>query len=143
MDESALTTWISLAALFLTGFITTFLTTPLLARMTKKRGVVGTDVHKAEKPSIPDMCGLAITISLVCSAIVLAVVFPSETRRILAFTLCVGIAGVIGVADDLRPLSPRLKPLLTAAGAVPIVLLGTYSPYVEMPFLGTARLTIV
>jgi len=143
VDESAPITWISLAALFLTGFIMTFLTTPLLARMTKKRGIVGTDVHKAVKPNIPDMCGLAVTISLVCSAIVLAVVFPSEIRRILAFTLCVGTTGIIGVADDLGPLSPRLKPLLTAAGAVPIVLLGTYSPYVEMPFLGTARLTIV
>jgi len=143
MDHSALPSLISLGILFCIGFAVTFLITPLLARMNRKLGIVGTDVHKTEKPTLPEMCGLAITIGLISSATLAAVIFQVEARPLLAFVLCISIAAAIGVADDLGPLSSSLKPLVTGTAAVPIVLLGTYSPYMVIPFLGTTRLTIV
>lgn len=134
---------ISLVMLLGSGFLVTLLATGLLAKLNKRLGIVGIDVHKKEKPKLPDMCGLAITIGLVSSAALVAVLFPAEQRKLLAFALCVSIATLIGMVDDLKPLSPTVKPLLTVVAAVPIVLLGTYAPYVAIPFLGTARLTIV
>lgn len=129
--------------LFGVSFLVTFLTTPLLARMNKRLGVTGTDVHKMDKPRIPEMCGLAVAVSLILSATIAAMVLQVEARPIVAFVLCIGIAAAIGIADDLGPLSPRLKPVLTAVAAAPVVLLGTYSPYMAIPFLGTTRLTII
>jgi len=143
MDQSTVQNLILPGILFCTGFVVTFLTTPLFARMSKKLGILGIDVHKMEKPRIPEMCGLAVTLGLISSAIIAAVIFQVEVRSILAFVLCISIAAAIGVADDLGPLSSRLKPALTTIAAVPIVLLGAYSPYMAIPFLGTTRLTIV
>jgi UDP-N-acetylglucosamine--dolichyl-phosphate N-acetylglucosaminephosphotransferase len=105
--------------------------------------MVGVDVHKISKPKLPEMCGLAIVVGLVCSTGVASLVFSAELKRLPAFVLCVGIAALIGLVDDFKTLSPRLKPLLTVAAAFPILLLGTYTPYLTIPFLGTARLTIV
>jgi len=129
--------------LFGVSFLVTFLTTPLLARMNKRLGLTGTDVHKMDKPRIPEMCGLAVAVSLILSATIAAIVLQVEARPIVAFVLCISIAAAIGIADDLGPLSPRLKPVLTAVAASPVVLLGTYSPYMAIPFLGTTRLTII
>jgi len=134
---------ISLILLLGSGFSVTFLATGLLARLNEKLGIVGVDVHKKERPKLPEMCGLAITIGLIFSAALAAVLFPAEQRKLLAFAMCVGVAALIGVVDDLRPLSSKVKPLLTVLAAAPIVLLGTYAPYLAIPFLGTARLTIV
>lgn len=143
MEPSSPTNLISLGVLFGTGFAATFLTTPLIARLGKRLNIVGIDVHKTSKPKLPEMCGLAIVIGLVSSAGIASVVFPAEQGRLLAFILCVGIAAFIGLVDDFRTLSPRLKPLLTVAASFPIVFLGSYAPYLAVPFLGTARLTIV
>ncbi len=133
----------SLAVLLGTGFVVTFVVTPLLARLNKKLGIVGVDVHKTQRPKLPDMCGLAIAIGMVCSTLLAAFAFPTDKRQLLAFVTCISIATIIGAVDDLRPLSSKIKPLLTVAAGAPIVLLGTYVPYVTIPFLGTARLTIV
>ena len=137
------TDFISLAVLLGTGFIVTFLVTPLLARLNRKLGIIGVDVHKIEKPKLPATCGLAITIGMVCSTLLAAIAFPTDKRYLLAFVTCISIAALIGAVDDLKPLSSKVKPLLTVAAGAPIVLLGTYAPYVTVPFLGTARLTIV
>lgn len=143
MDPSSLTNFVSLGIMFGTGFAVTFLTTPLTARLSKKLNMVGVDVHKTSKPKLPEMCGLAIVMGLVCSAGIASIAFPAEQGRLLAFILCVSVAALIGLVDDFRTLSPRLKPLLTVAASFPIILLGTYSPYLTIPFVGTARLTIV
>jgi len=129
--------------LFCVSFLMTFLVTPLLARVNKRLGVMGTDVHKVDKPKIPEMCGLAVTVGLISSAIIATVALQVEARPIVAFVLCISIAAAVGIADDLGPLSSRMKPALTTLAAVPIVLLGTYSPYMAIPFLGTTRLTII
>ena len=53
------------------------------------------------------------------------------------------VAGAIGVIDDLHPLGARSKPVLTALASIPILALGAYFPYPEIPLVGMARFTIV
>ena len=53
-------TMAGIAFVFVVTLVATFLATPTLARILKKRGITGKDVHKPSKPEIPEMWGLAI-----------------------------------------------------------------------------------
>lgn len=132
---------------FLAAFITTIIATLILSKLMRRIGILGVDVHKLRKPKLPEMCGLAIFVGLVAStAVTIFILGPrSDQSKIMAtaFILAVFVAVLVGVRDDLRPLDPRLKPLLTAAAALPILLMGAYDPHPELPFIGRTRLTVV
>jgi len=128
---------------FLVTFAASFISTPLVARLMKNHGITGRDVHKIGGPEIPEMCGLAILFGLSVGAIGYAILVPDSAREAVAWLGTVLIAGGIGIVDDRHPLGPKTKPLLTAVACLPIILLGTYFPYPNLPFIGEARLTIV
>ena len=128
---------------FAASFLVTFVSTPIIGRILKSHGINGKDVHKLEDKRLPEMCGLAILLGLTVGVATFVYIFPNATREAVAFIGTVLIAGTIGIVDDLRPLSAKLKPLLTAIACVPILLLGTYDPIPVIPFVGPVRLTIV
>ena len=130
-------------AVSLAAFAVTYLTIPPLSSWLKRRGIVGTDVHKPDKPKVPEMCGLAVIAGVTVAGLLSSALLDRHSREIAAFLGTVLIAGAIGVIDDLRPLSPRLKPILTAVAAAPILLLATYNPHPVFPLIGTLRLTIL
>jgi UDP-N-acetylglucosamine--dolichyl-phosphate N-acetylglucosaminephosphotransferase len=134
---------VTVLAVFLAGFAVTYLTIPPLASWLRHRGIVGIDIHKLDKPRIPEMCGLSIVAGLMAAALLSLGLFGEHSRDILAFAGTIAIAGTIGVIDDLKPLSPKLKPVLTALAAAPILLLGTFNPHPIFPLIGTMRLTIL
>jgi UDP-N-acetylglucosamine--dolichyl-phosphate N-acetylglucosaminephosphotransferase len=109
----------------------------------RRRGITGEDVHKIRRVRLPEMCGLAILIGLTAGASAYATIFPTALREVAAFIGTVLIAGAIGLVDDLRPLSARIKPLLTAAACIPILILGTYDSFPLIPFVGPVRFTII
>jgi UDP-N-acetylglucosamine--dolichyl-phosphate N-acetylglucosaminephosphotransferase len=131
------------SVVFLTTFAVTFLSTPVIARFMKSHGITGKDVHKIGGPEIPEMCGMAILFGLSVGATGYAILVPGSEREAMAFLGATLIAGSIGIVDDRHPLGPKTKPLLTAIACVPILLLGTYVPYPNLPLIGEARLTIV
>jgi UDP-N-acetylglucosamine--dolichyl-phosphate N-acetylglucosaminephosphotransferase len=133
----------SMAIVFAVSFSATFAATPIIGRVMLKHGFTGRDVHKLERRELPEMCGLAILIGLTLGIIACAIIFPNSVREAAAFIGTVLIAGAIGLVDDLRPLSARVKPLLTAVACVPIILLGTYDPFPLIPFVGPSRFTII
>jgi UDP-N-acetylmuramyl pentapeptide phosphotransferase/UDP-N-acetylglucosamine-1-phosphate transferase len=124
------------------AFVVTYLTIPPLASWLKHRGILGIDVHKLDRPKLPAMCGVSIITGLAAGLFSLEVL-DGPSADIFAFLGTVVIAGVIGVVDDLRPLSSTLKPVLTALAAVPILVLGTFDPHPIFPFIGALRLTIL
>jgi UDP-N-acetylglucosamine--dolichyl-phosphate N-acetylglucosaminephosphotransferase len=107
------------------------------------RGIVGIDVHKLQKPKIPEMCGLTIIAGLTVASLLSIMAVGEHSRETAAFLGTVLIAGAIGAIDDLKPLSSRLKPILTAFAAAPILLLGTYYSHPVLPLIGGVRLTIL
>ena len=129
--------------IFAVTFIVTFIATPIVAKAMRKRGITGKDVHKPAKDPIPEMCGLAILLGLSAGAASYAILFPAVTPEVVAFVGTFLIAGAIGIRDDLRPLSARIKPLLTAVACLPILILKTYKPLAVVPFVGTVRLTLL
>jgi UDP-N-acetylglucosamine--dolichyl-phosphate N-acetylglucosaminephosphotransferase len=133
----------SIMLVFAVSFIVTFAATPIIGRVMRKHGITGKDVHKLSGESLPEMCGLAILVGLTVSVAIYAIFFPAAARETAAFIGTVLIAGAIGLVDDLRPLSARVKPVLTAVACVPILLLGTYDPFAVIPFVGLVRFTII
>jgi len=133
----------ALLATFVVGFAFTYILTPIIASKTARSGIVGVDVHKLDKRKVPEMGGLSIVIGLSASAIVSMIIFPEHITKFIAFLLTVLIAGFVGVRDDIKPLNPKLKPLLTAAASIPMLLLGVFYPRPSLPFIGKTRLTIV
>ena len=133
-----------MAAVVSTGaFAATYLTVQPIASWMRNHGITGIDIHKLDKPKIPEMCGLSIIAGLAVAGVLSSVLFFGYSREVAAFLGAVLIAGAIGAIDDLRPLSPKLKPALTALAAAPILLLGTYNPHPFLPLIGSTRLTII
>jgi UDP-GlcNAc:undecaprenyl-phosphate GlcNAc-1-phosphate transferase len=130
-------------AVFVVAFLATYVTVPLFASWLRHRGIVGIDAHKLDKPKIPEMCGISVILGLCVAGLVAAGLFVGHFREVAAFLGTILIAGTIGAIDDLRPLSSKLKPVLTAFAAIPILLLGTYNSHPVLPLIGTARLTIL
>jgi UDP-N-acetylmuramyl pentapeptide phosphotransferase/UDP-N-acetylglucosamine-1-phosphate transferase len=133
----------NIALIFIITFLATFIATPAVAKLMKQHGITGEDVHKLSKVKIPEMCGLAILFGLTIGITAYVALRPSAVREAVAFLGTVLIAGGIGIVDDLRPLGARLKPLLTAAACLPILILGTYVPDPVIPLIGPVRLTLV
>ena len=134
---------LSLGITFVVTYAVTFIATPIVAKAMKQRGITGKDVHKLSKAEIPEMCGLAVIIGLTIGTIVFVLVSPPVVREAAAFVGTILIAGTIGIVDDLRPLGARIKPLLTALAGIPILVLGEYVPYPNIPLVGPVRFTII
>lgn len=134
---------IRLGITFTVTFAATFAATPVVARAMMSRGITGVDIHKTSKNKVPEMCGLAVIFGLAIGTLTYLVSMPLAAREATAFIGTVLIAGVIGIIDDLHPLGARMKPLLTAFACIPILVLGTYVPYPDIPLYGPVRLTIV
>ena len=123
--------------------MTTFLILPYIMKKMEKRGIVGQDIHKKNRPAVPEMGGVAIILGIGASAIVGVILMPEKTVNFISLFLTSLIAGIIGAIDDLKPLNARVKPFLTMSACIPILGLGSYVPSIIFPIIGGTRLTRV
>ena len=129
---------------FAVGFASSLLSMPAVMKFMRSRGIVGVDMHKLDRPSIPEMGGVAVLIGLTASTLAAAALMPDRANILLAFLFSALIAGIIGAIDDLKPLSARVKPLLTLLSGVPILLMGAYNRRGPIfPMIGQTRLSLV
>src|SRR5437870_12533408 len=80
-----------------------------------KRGIIGIDVHKLNRPKVPEMVGVAVPITLVPFAAIYGTVGGPSSIPLLAYALLVGIAALVGSVDDrlkVAGISKPLRPLL-------------------------------
>ncbi|MFQ6095106.1 MAG: glycosyltransferase 4 family protein [Candidatus Bathyarchaeia archaeon] len=125
------------------GFLVSFITLPALMKKMKSLGIVGVDVHKKDKPTIPEMGGIGVLTGLSVGIIAALFLFPDKALGLISFLATTLIAGLIGAVDDLKPLNPKVKPFLTLFASLPILIFGTYDPRMALPIVGRTRLTIV
>jgi len=131
-------------AAFTVGFASSLLSMPLVMKLMKKKRIVGIDMHKKNRPSIPEMGGVAVLIGLSASVLTVILLMPEKTRLMISFLSAALIAGTVGALDDLKPLNAKIKPLLTLFSGMPILLLGTYNPRGPIfPIIGQTRLTVI
>jgi UDP-N-acetylglucosamine--dolichyl-phosphate N-acetylglucosaminephosphotransferase len=100
---------------FVLAFISTFLLTPFLAKKLEERGIVGVDLHKEEKPEIPEMGGLAVLLGFLLAASLAYIIY--RDARILAGMVVTSLVGILGTIDGLRRLTATQKVIsLSAVG---------------------------
>ena len=132
---------------FLVSFGVTYAVLPFLITYFKKKEITGIDMHKPNKPEIPEMGGLAILTGLISTQILLLFFLGDYTYQLFAFISIILGAGFIGIYDDLKGLGPKRKPLLLAIlslyTVVPLLLLGVVTPRPLLPIIGQTRLTII
>ncbi len=129
--------------IFILGFFLTYFLTPIIAKLMIHFHKVGLDIHKLERPEVPEMCGLSIVIAMTSSIAVLILFIPQNRIEFSFFILAILVASIIGFIDDLKSLGAKIKPFLTAFSCVPLIVAGIYSPYPILPFIGRVRLTLV
>ncbi len=116
--------WI--ATLVISFCVTFFIIPPLISEL-KKRGIVGIDVNKKEKPEIPEMGGMAVIIGLVTGFIVISLLQnlggEGDIYEILAINSVIGIAGLIGFYDDIRIIKILMaKSILVCLASIPLIM---------------------
>ena len=112
---------------------------PLLRRA----GIAGRDVHKPDKPKIPEMGGLAIVAGF-GAGLLLAIAMETFWPNLLAVDLTVLLAvlctvlltTLIGIADDLIGIRQWLKALLPLVAALPLVAVRAGVSTMRIPFIG-------
>ncbi|RLF89903.1 UDP-N-acetylglucosamine--dolichyl-phosphate N-acetylglucosaminephosphotransferase [Thermococci archaeon] len=96
------------------AFIFSLVFTYYIAKIMKKAGIVGKDVHKPYEAYVAEMGG----ISLVFSIALFGAVVESSQQILLIFLLM----GLVGVIDDLTNLPQSHKVLLSALATLPLLM---------------------
>ena len=130
-------------AVLVLGFAASFLSMPVVIQKMRMKRIVGVDIHKKDRPVVPEMGGIAVLIGLTVSVSVAILLSPENMMMLISFFSTTLIAGIIGAVDDLKTLSAKVKPLLTLFASLPILLLGTYNPHPVFPLIGQTRMTLV
>jgi UDP-N-acetylglucosamine--dolichyl-phosphate N-acetylglucosaminephosphotransferase len=125
------------------AFLITLYFTIKYIKIAKLKDLTGIDVHKVNKPKIPEMGGFAIIFGFIFGT---AILYPFLSAPynffILTATLVVIISAFIGVFDDLINLSPMKKIILLLIASIPLIItrLGDYS--ITIPIYGKVYLGI-
>jgi len=138
---------IYLIVVFIIGFSSTYLIIPYLIKYMKKKGYIGYDIHKNDRPAVAESGGLSMVIGVSIASLLLMVFFPIIMNEIIIFILTVISAGIIGFIDDRLKLRSRYKILLTLfAGS--IIFIANFYHFIHIksptiPFLGSLRISIL
>lgn len=147
-------TWVIPLVLILLAFSSLIMRIilPRLIQFLKGKGKIGIDVHKLDKPEVAEMGGVGVLIVACISATIPLILFDNFIVKIqmVVFISVIGLAGLIGLVDDLFRLGSKIKPLLVAGASFPL-LLANYFYYNEIfyvdpkfPLIGEAfRLTYI
>ena len=136
-----------LIIIFAVGFIVTLLIIPYVIKFMKKKGNVGYDIHKNDRPEIAESGGVCIVIGVLIASIVAMIMFPVLFNVILIFSLTIILAAIIGFIDDMKKLRSRYKILLTMITGSAIFF-ANYFKFItisspSLPFLGATRLQLL
>jgi len=143
MNNHMYTTVLLLFISFILSALLSYALVPFVKNLAKKANLFGVDVHKSWRPLIPKIGGIAIFVGVIVSILITSFLFNMVDNRVLAFIISTELAAIVGLWEDFRELNPVLKPVLLALVGLPIVFMGAYYPYPNLPFVGKRTLTIL
>jgi UDP-N-acetylglucosamine--dolichyl-phosphate N-acetylglucosaminephosphotransferase len=131
-------------AVFAVGLTASVATMPLVMKKMTEKGIGGPDVHKKDRPFVPEMGGLAVLAGTTVSVVAMVLLLPEVLSVAASFLGSTLIAGLIGALDDFKSLNAKVKPVLTLLAGLPLLVLHTYNPMgLVFPFIGQTRMTII
>lgn len=101
------------------SFAITFILTPIISDAFKKSGIIGKDIHKPEKPEIPEMGGITVIIGVLISSSLFIV--PEGLTKFLNAIVIISLIGILGIIDDLTNIDQSKKVLLSIIVSIPII----------------------
>lgn len=117
------------------SFVITFILVPPLMKKMKEGRMVGRDINKFNRPEVPELGGIAAVFGF---AVGLSIVVGEEKLRGFAYETpllaSVGvffIAGMIGLIDDISNLSQKIKSVVVAFAALPLIIWHGFGPEEE------------
>ena len=116
----------------------------------KRRKIVSQDVHKPDRPEVPEMGGLLLTsgfaagIILVISANTFLSRFLSiDITTVLAVLSVVFLASLLGTIDDLMRIRQSIKAVTPLFIALPLVAIRAGDTEMAIPFIGQVDFGII
>lgn len=115
---------------------------PIIAKKTKKQGIVGKDMNKKERPEIPEMVGLALVIGMVAGFLAFHIISQFSggqpfDAQIYAGMMTIIMIAAIGAIDDIIRLTQKTKFVATAIASAPLILtMLEKSGIITVPFIG-------
>lgn len=145
-------TWIDFLLMALIGgiiFTITYLIYPPLIKWLKKKGYVGYDIHKTDRPATAESGGFGLTIGILVGSMLAFIFFSELWAEILIFDITIIIAAIIGWYDDRHQLGSLKKIVLMFLTGIPLFianldfinLINIESP--TLPILGQLQLNII
>src|SRR5438034_11500982 len=120
------------------AYVLTLAVVPPLIRKMRAGGMVGKDVNKASKPEVAELGGIAalfafsVSLSLVVGIqkILGNVAEPPFLASISVFFM----AAMVGLIDDISNMKQRLKAVVLAFAALPLMLVHLGPELIDLPF---------
>lgn len=128
---------------FPVSLIITLLITPIFINKLKKTGILGTDIHKANKPKIPEMGGLAILFGFSAGILFSTLIISENLVNTFAVLISVLLLGLIGIGDDILGIRQRTKILLPVFAAIPLMAIQAGVHTMTIPFIGLVNFGII
>jgi UDP-N-acetylglucosamine--dolichyl-phosphate N-acetylglucosaminephosphotransferase len=148
-DELGLTyvDLLKMIAIAVVSFFITYLIYPKYINFAKKKGWIGKDIHKHDRPEVAESGGAVFIIGLIPAFIMVYILYPQIRNETLAFAISVLFSGVIGFIDDRKVLSSYVKLFFMIMTGFPIFILN-YFKYIEIsdpviPILGKLSLSFI
>ncbi|NYZ75477.1 glycosyl transferase family 4 [Candidatus Micrarchaeota archaeon] len=138
--------WEVILASFIFAFLAAVIAAPILIASARKKGLMGHDVNKPNRPLVAEMGGFAIFGGLAAGILVglLAISFYDNQFQLAVFLLAalasIAFIALIGVFDDLFKLSARTKLFLPVIASLPLVAVLAGDTTMSLPFFGDVNL---
>lgn len=137
ISDSLLITISITVAILASGMTTALLAKPIIRRM-KERGIVGIDWNKKDRPEIAELGGFSLLfgfpIGIAIATGILKLFGTFVATTIIATIGVMFIAGIIGILDDISNIPQRVKAIVLAFAALPLMIAGTGDPTIVLPF---------
>lgn len=117
-----------------------FFLMPKFIRSLVSSGKVVKDFHKPGKPNVPRPAGPILLLGIASTEVILYIL--TLNYAVLAILLTTVIGFIVGIVDDRRVMPGWFKPLALVAAAIPLILLGAHSNYLNLVF-GSAFIPIL
>jgi UDP-N-acetylglucosamine--dolichyl-phosphate N-acetylglucosaminephosphotransferase len=111
--------------------------------LAKSQGYTGKDVHKVNKPDVPEMGGFGVVFGFLFGVAFAFPFFAEFHYSLLAAILTVIVAAFIGLFDDLFSLKPINKVILLFISAIPLVITRLGDSSITIPGIGQLNMGIL
>ncbi|TRM97016.1 UDP-N-acetylglucosamine--dolichyl-phosphate N-acetylglucosaminephosphotransferase [Sulfolobus sp. B1] len=126
----------------LISFIVGYFSTVWISKQAKKRGFIGKDINKINKPEVPLMGGVGVISGFVAGAFTLLLTDIRSERVIPAVILSSLLIAFLGLLDDILDIRQSVRALLPIFASIPLIVYSVGHSVISIPFVGPVNFGI-